>query len=109
MPVENPGIPKVGMPKVTPIPTPGLYAVKRRFSAQAELIDDLTRASETFRELCDDLAACDATLEAIGAMQGRNAEARRAECLEWIASLTKEVKEQLRLATSTGRSGDRNG
>lgn len=94
------------MPKVTPILTSGLFAARRRFPADAALVERLTRDSETFRELCDDLAACDAALGALASAEGKKAEIRRAECQEWIESLTKEIQEQLRIASPDDRADD---
>jgi hypothetical protein len=68
------------------------------------LIERLVVTSERFRELCDDLAASDSAFAAVETMPGMPGEARRAECREWIESLSMEIQEALRCAKEDSTS-----
>jgi hypothetical protein len=51
--------------------------------------------SESFRGLCDDLAEAERALTATEKMPEALRRARRAECQEWVQSLTNEIEEIL--------------
>ena len=54
--------------------------------------------SESFRGLCDDLAEAERALAATDEMPEALRRDRRAECLEWVESLTNEIERVLRRA-----------
>ena len=54
--------------------------------------------SESFRGLCDDLAEAERALTATDEMPEALRRDRRAECLEWVESLTNEIELVLRRA-----------
>jgi hypothetical protein len=62
------------------------------------LIEELMIRSESFRGLCDDLAEAERALAATDEMPEALRRDRRAECQEWVESLTNEIDRALRLA-----------
>jgi hypothetical protein len=73
-------------------------AAARRFPSEAKLIAELIRGSESFRELCEDLAAAEQALASTDRMTEALRRARREECREWIESLANEIEWALRKA-----------
>ena len=69
----------------------GQRAATRRFPAAAKLIEEALSRSESFRGLCNDLAEAERALAATDEMPEPMREARRAECQEWVESLTNEI------------------
>jgi|GEM_PF-2495032 len=90
------------MSNVARFPTIGLNAARRRFPDAIALVTRLSQVDETFRDLCDDLAACEVALASIETMDDAKAAQRRAECREWIAGLSEEIRERLRAAGFDG-------
>ena len=71
-------------------------AAVRKFPSHAKLIEELTIRSESFRELCEDLAEAERALAASEQLSETLRSARRAECQGWVDGLTKEIEEALR-------------
>ena len=86
------------MPKVMLNSTVGQQAAIRRFPAHATLIEETIVYSESFRGLCDDLAEAERALAATVQMPEALRRDRRAECEEWVESLTNEIERVLRVA-----------
>ena len=79
-------------------PIAGQRAATRRFPSEAKLIEEVMIRSESFRELCDDLAEAERALAATDQMPEALLRDRRAECQEWVESLTNEIEWVLRRA-----------
>jgi len=84
------------MPTTTPNHNTGQWAATRRFSSEAKLIEELIIRSESFRGLCEDLAEAERALAATAEMPEALRRDRRAECQEWVESLTNEIEQALR-------------
>jgi hypothetical protein len=69
-----------------------VQAAIRRFPSEANLIEELMIRSESFRGLCEDLAAAEQALHATDQMPEPLRRERRAECQEWVESLTNEIQ-----------------
>jgi len=76
----------------------GQWAATRRFPSEAKLIEETMIRSESFRGLCDDLAEAERVLVATDGMPAGLSRDRRAECKEWVESLTNEIEQVLRRA-----------
>jgi hypothetical protein len=74
----------------------GLSAATRRFPAHSFEIEQMTTSDESFRSLCDDLAAAESALQGIDQLPVALRAERRIECQSWIESLTKEIEGALR-------------
>jgi hypothetical protein len=72
-----------------------LEAAVRTFPAAAEQITDLMIRSESFRNVCEDLATVENALAEVDSLPEPTREARRAEAEEWIRSLTDEIRSTL--------------
>ena len=83
------------MRTTTPNPSTGHWAATRRFPSEAKLIEELMIRSESFRGLCDDFAEAERALAATEQMPEALRRARRAECQEWVESLTNEIEQIL--------------
>jgi hypothetical protein len=83
------------MQTTTPNPSTGQWAATRRFPSQAKLIEEVINRSESFRGLCDDLAEAERALAASDQMPESLRRDRRAECQEWVESLTNEIEQAL--------------
>ena len=81
-----------------PDPSSGQRAATRRFPSQVKLIEDVILRSESFRGLCEDLAEAERALAGTDEMPEALRRERRAECLEWVESLTNEIEWVLRRA-----------
>jgi len=79
-------------------PSSGRWAATRRFPSEGQLIVKMMNRSESFRGLCDDLAEAERALAATDQMPEAFRRDRRAECQEWVESLTNEIKQALRRA-----------
>jgi hypothetical protein len=79
----------------TPNPSAGQQAATRSFPSEARLIEKVMILSESFRELCDDLAEAERALAATNQMPEALRRGRRAECQEWVESLTNEIERVL--------------
>jgi hypothetical protein len=73
-------------------------AAIRRFPSEAKLVEELMIHNESFRGLCEDLAAAEQALRATDQMPEPLRRERRAECQEWVESLTEEIQTALREA-----------
>jgi molecular chaperone DnaK (HSP70) len=73
----------------------GLVAASRRLPALSSRIEELIRRDEEFSGLCDDLAAAEDAMLAVGLLTPELRNERRAECEGWIEDLTAEIKEAL--------------
>jgi hypothetical protein len=84
-------------------------AAVRRFPAAAEQIAQLMMRSESFRNVCEDLAAAEHALAKVDTLPAAIREARRAEAEGWIRELTDEIRSMLYsakvLPISQGRRG----
>lgn len=78
-----------------PNPSTGQWAATRRFPSEAKVIEELMIRSESFRGLCDDLAEAERALAATDQMPEALRRHRRAECQEWVESLTNEIERAL--------------
>jgi hypothetical protein len=76
-------------------PGTGQWAATRRFPSETKLIEELMFRSESFRGLCDDLAEAERALAATDEMPEALRRDRRAECQEWVESLTDEIERAL--------------
>jgi hypothetical protein len=76
--------------------SPGIEAAVRRLCVDVATIEIMTQRSTSFRDLCDDLAAAEYGLRAAEALPPHVRDQRREEWLEWIETLTKEIREALR-------------
>src|SRR5262249_43808748 len=86
------------MPMTTSNLSAGQWAATRRFPSEAKLIEEIMIRSESFRGLCDDLAEAERALVATDGMSAGLSRHRRAECKEWVESLTNEIEQVLRRA-----------
>ena len=86
------------MRTTNPNPSAGQYAATRRFPSEAKLIEEVMLRSESFRGLCEDLAEAERALAGTDQMPEALRRDRRAECLEWVESLTNEIERVLRRA-----------
>ena len=75
-----------------PNPSAGQSAATRKFPSEAKLIKEVMIRSESFRGLCDDLAEAERALAATDHMPETLRGDRRAECQEWVESLTNEIE-----------------
>ena len=75
-----------------PNPIIGQQAATRRFPSEAKLIEEVMARSESFRELCDDLAEAERALAATDQLPEALLRDRRAECQEWVDSLENEIE-----------------
>src|SRR4026209_1518774 len=73
-------------------------AAVRKFPSHAKLIEELMIRSESFRELCEDLAEAERVLAATDQTPAMLRCGRRAECRGWVESLTNEIECTLREA-----------
>ncbi|PZQ51686.1 MAG: hypothetical protein DI556_05910 [Rhodovulum sulfidophilum] len=68
-----------------------LFHALRRFPDQKERVARLAERSETFRDMCEELAAAE---RALAALTGESTD-RRIECEGWIDRLLGEMSEAL--------------
>ena len=90
----------------------GVVVACRLLPAIASEVEQLARINESFRDLCEDLAAAEHALSRLVLMPDASADQRLAECEDWIVSLTAEIKDAVRRAeasasdvTPSGRVG----
>lgn len=76
----------------------GVSVACRLLPELARSIEERARRDESFRDLCDDLAAAELALAALRRNPDPAASERVAECEDWIASLTAEVENTVRRA-----------
>ena len=86
------------MRTTNPNPSTGQRVATRRFPSEAKLVEEVMLRSESFRGLCDDLAEAERALIATEEMPEALRRDRRAECQEWVESLTNEIELVLRRA-----------
>jgi hypothetical protein len=79
----------------------------RRFPDRAERMAQLAQTSEPFRDMCEELAAAEDALSALGPGATPQVIERRAECEGWIVRLIKEMSEALDAANVVPLSGRR--
>ena len=70
-------------------------AAVRRFPAAAEQIADLMIRSESFRNVCEDLATAERALAEVDSLPEAVRDARRGEAEVWIRRLTDEIQSML--------------
>ena len=93
--------------RTNPNPSTGQWAATRRFPSEAKLIEEVMLRSESFHGLCDDLAEAERALAATDEMPEALRCDRRAECQEWVESLTNEIERALRRAKVVDIAGVR--
>lgn len=69
--------------------------VASRFPGRRLLIRAAWTASDSFRELCEDLSLCDETIARWRGSNAPLASERLAECAEWKAELEQEIEQWL--------------
>ena len=84
------------MPNTTSKPCAGQQAAIRKFPSNAKSIEALLVSSESFRELCEDLAEAERALAAIDQLPKPLQFPSRIECRGWVESLAKEIEGVLR-------------
>ncbi|MBB3316803.1 glutaminase [Rhizobium sp. BK181] len=72
-----------------------LAIAEAHFSGQVERVRQLFRASETFRSMCEDLAAAAETLANVDGLPDDVREARRQEYASLVEALVAEIGEAL--------------
>jgi hypothetical protein len=73
----------------------GVTAVRRRFPARIQAIDDLAARNEEFREVCNDFADAQSELAKWEVSTDPKRDERCGEYEELIAELSKEIEEAL--------------
>jgi hypothetical protein len=81
----------------------GVVVACRLLPALASEVEQLATINESFRDLCEDLAAAEHVLSKLVRMSDAAADQRLAECEDWIVSLTAEIKDAVRRAKSQPR------
>ena len=76
----------------------GVYTVLRLFPERRVLVKQLLTRDESFRAMCDDLAAAESALGAVDRLPGHIRSGRRAEYEELVQSLVTEIEMTLRRA-----------
>lgn len=84
------------MPLQTDEQQAGLLATLRRFPGKRAQIEALAGSSESFRDMCEELAVVEATLARIDQLPLSVRASRTGECNDWIERLTNEIAEALR-------------
>jgi len=84
------------VPNTTSKPCAGQQAAIRKFPSNAKSIEALLVSSESFRELCEDLAEAERALAATDQLPETLRFPRRVECQGWVESLTNEIEGMLR-------------
>jgi hypothetical protein len=79
----------------------GVVIACRLLPAFANKIERLAESSESFRDLCEDLAAADVALTRLTKLPEAAADQRLGEYEGWIVSLTAEIKEAVYRAEDT--------
>jgi len=79
----------------------GVVVACRLLPAIASKVERLAESSESFRDLCDDLAAAELALTRLSKLPDAAADQRLAECEGWIVSLTAEIDEAVRRAEAS--------
>jgi hypothetical protein len=80
----------------------GVGVACRLLPALARFIVERAKRDESFRDLCDDLAAASRSLEALKRSADAVSSERVAECEGWITSLTAEVENAVRSSAGGG-------
>jgi hypothetical protein len=73
----------------------GLYAALRRFPEKHALVKSIFVRDESFRTICEDLAAAQSALSAVDRLAEHVRPARRAEYEELVQSLIGEIERVL--------------
>jgi hypothetical protein len=82
-------------PTNQPSPPDGLTTTQARFPAQSTEIQRLFDADESFRGMCDDLAAAENALRNIDQLLDHVRKARREEYTVLVSDLSSEIQEAL--------------
>jgi hypothetical protein len=82
-------------PSNQPSQPDGLTATQARFPAHSTEIQRLFDVDETFRGICDDLAAAENTLRNIDQVPDHVREARRDEYADLVSDLSGEIQQAL--------------
>ena len=80
--------------------------IKRRFAGREADIDRAYAASESFRGLCSDYAACAAALARWEEVASDDGRLRAREYAELLQELAMEIQARLSARTGAGRSRD---
>ena len=83
------------VPNTTSKPCAGRQAAIRKFPSNAKSIEALLVSSESFRELCEDLAEAERALAATNQLPEALRFPSRVECRGWVESLAKEIEGML--------------
>jgi hypothetical protein len=76
----------------------GLAAAIRRLPDYARAIEEQARQSQSFRDLCEDLAVAERSLALAESAPAEVRNERRVEWSFWTGTLTREIEETLRSA-----------
>ena len=76
----------------------GVYAVMRRFPNERVLVKRLFTKDESFRAMCDDVAAAESALGAVDRLPEHVRTVRRAEYEELVQGLESEIEMALNRA-----------
>lgn len=89
----------------------GVQAAVRHFPARLAEIEALARASERFRDICEELAAAEAALVAVDQLDERFRAERRLEWLSYVRSALRDIDNELQNAriVSIGRTSRSDG
>ncbi|MET0941295.1 MAG: hypothetical protein ABWY13_08025 [Mesorhizobium sp.] len=82
----------------------GVSVACRLLPVLSRQIEQLAMQDATFRDLCDDLAAAEATLLDLRQLPKSISKQRLAECEGWITSLSEEIETALKRAGTVMRA-----